>query len=163
MQVDVQGLTIKANVFKPDDRSSFQVQVNVTDLAIYDHITTSTVNRMLTAMRSTGAQRRTTNDMISVHVEGVRPDLSMPLNEELRMKVELRPLRVNMHQYALNFFKVFFQFKAPASQLAARLPVAPDAYIQLFEIKPVDIKIDYMPDHVDFKYDLLGLGISHLF
>jgi len=54
-------------------------------------------------------------------------------------------------QDAIDFLKKFFSFKTSDAQASERTSNDGEAYIQLAEIFPIDIKLDYKPRRVDYR------------
>ena len=81
------------------------------------------------------------------------------------MKAKILPLRLYVDQDAVDFLKKFFSFKDPHETSSQR--PGPEAYIrtkqwlefavetdfpiELAEIFPVDLKLDYKPRRVDYR------------
>ena len=83
------------------------------------------------------------------------------------MKAKISPLRLYVDQDAVDFLKKFFSFKDPHETSSPTGRSGPEAYIrtkqwleygvetnfpiELAEIFPVDLKLDYKPRRVDYR------------
>ncbi|KAJ2783630.1 autophagy- protein 2 [Coemansia javaensis] len=93
--------------------------------------------------------------MICIHIEAVRPYAALA-TEELRMDVEVSPLRCYIHQDALDFLAGFFE---AAEQRAPAAPAGPGQqpqpqpqqrsadrpYFQIVRVAPINVIFDYKP------------------
>jgi autophagy-related protein 2 len=79
--------------------------------------------------------------MLSLQVVAVR---STP-EEELRIKLDILPLRLYMDQDTLKFLLGFL----PHGSRPTKPSVGP--YIQYFEASPLTVKVDYKPKQIDFS------------
>ncbi|KXN86892.1 Autophagy-related protein 2 [Leucoagaricus sp. SymC.cos] len=151
MEFKLMGLNADMDQFFPDEILVSKTFVTVRDVEILDHIKTSTWKKFLTSLRSDsrGNIRETDSDMVRVELRGVRPSPGHP-SEEARLRAKILPLRLYVDQDAVDFLKRFFSFKDPHEAPATGKP-APEAYIQLAEVFPVDLKLDYKPRRVDYR------------
>lgn len=83
----VPKLGMQADVYGDKDPISFRMKLNVSRFFVNDLVVNSRVKHLLTALRVTGVHRRVETDMVMFELESVRPDLSHPLAEELRIQV----------------------------------------------------------------------------
>ncbi|KAJ3562000.1 hypothetical protein NP233_g9845 [Leucocoprinus birnbaumii] len=152
MEFKLMGLNADIDQFYPDEILVSKTFVTIRDIEILDHIKTSTWKKFLTSMRSDtrGNIRETDSDMVRIELRGVRPAPGHPA-EEARLRAKILPLRLYVDQDAVDFLKKFFSFKDPHEVPAQTVKPAPEAYIQLAEIFPVDLKLDYKPRRVDYR------------
>ncbi|CAA7271644.1 unnamed protein product [Cyclocybe aegerita] len=153
MEFCLSGICAEFDQYQPNDPLVSRTFVTIRDLEILDHIKTSTWKKFLTELRSDsrGNIRETDSNMVRIELRGVRP-VPGHSSEEARLKAKILPLRLYVDQDAVDFLKKFFSFKDPH--------VAPgpepqsdegEAYIQLAEIFPIDLKLDYKPRRVDYR------------
>ncbi|KAF8964063.1 hypothetical protein BDZ97DRAFT_2058708 [Flammula alnicola] len=153
MEFCLASLHAEFDQFQPDDPLVSRTFVTVRDLEILDHIKTSTWKKFLTELRSDsrGNVRETDSNMVRIELRGVRPVPGNP-SEEVRLRAKILPLRLYVDQDAVDFLKKFFSFKDPNSSPNADTPSDEGgAYIQLGEIFPIDLKLDYKPRRVDYR------------
>jgi autophagy-related protein 2 len=75
------------------------------------------------------------------------------MSDEAQATLELLPIRCFLHQYTLTYMNEFFSHKNPIieechSSLAG-IEAAPPTFFQLFKVKPVKLKIDYIPERIN--------------
>ncbi|KAF8163360.1 hypothetical protein B0H34DRAFT_764867 [Crassisporium funariophilum] len=146
------GLRAEIDQYQPDNPLVSRTFVTVKDLEILDHIKTSTWKKFLTQLRSDsrGNVRETDSNMVRVELRTVRPVPGHP-SEEARLRAKLLPLRLYVDQDAVDFLKKFFSFGDPHSSSPEPPSNEGEAYIQLAEIFPIDLKLDYKPRRVDYR------------
>lgn len=152
MEFRMSGLNAEIDQYRPDEPLVSRTLVVVKDLEILDHIKTSTWKKFLTDLRSDsrGNIRETESNMVRIEVSTVRPVPNHP-SEEVRLRAKILPLRLYVDQDAVDFLKKFFSFKSPDVDIGATPPSQGDTYIQLAEIFPIDLKLDYKPRRVDYR------------
>ncbi|PPR03614.1 hypothetical protein CVT24_007729 [Panaeolus cyanescens] len=154
IEFSIQGATVEFDKFKDDNSTASRTFVLVRDLEILDHIKTSTWKKFLTQLKqdSRGNVRETDSNMVRIELCGVRP-VPGQLAEESRLKAKILPLRLYVDQDAVDFLKKFFSFKAPSDQVpgANAQPDEDETCIQMAEIFPIDLKLDYKPRRVDYR------------
>lgn len=73
------------------------------------------------------------------------------MSDEAQVVLEMLPMRCFLHQCTLQFMKDFFSYTDPniveSSQLCIEPP--PPTFFQLFKVKSVKLKIDYIPERID--------------
>ncbi|KDR81673.1 hypothetical protein GALMADRAFT_276398 [Galerina marginata CBS 339.88] len=155
------GLRAEFDQYQQDDPLVSRTFVTVRDLEILDHIKTSTWKKFLTELRSDsrGNIRETESNMVRIELRGVRP---VPGNssEEARLKAKILPLRLYVDQDAVDFLKKFFSFKDSHASNSGAPSSEGEAYIQLAEIFPIDLKLDYKPRRVDYGALMEGRTIE---
>ncbi|EPQ58082.1 hypothetical protein GLOTRDRAFT_35556 [Gloeophyllum trabeum ATCC 11539] len=153
--IEIRLASVQATVdqYGPDKGLASRTFATVKDLEILDHIKTSTWRKFLSELitDSRGNMRETDSNMVRMELCNVRPVPGNP-SEEARVKAKILPLRLNVDQDALDFFKKFFSFQDQEAPKAPP-PSNPDEgiYIQYAEIFPVDLKLDYKPRRVDYR------------
>ncbi|KAJ7632689.1 hypothetical protein FB45DRAFT_913186 [Roridomyces roridus] len=153
IEFQLMGVEAEVDQFRPDEPVAGRTFFTVKDLAILDHIKTSTWKKFLTDLRSDarGNVRETDSNMVRVELRSVRPTPGHP-SEEARLRAKILPLRLYVDQDALDFLKKFFSFKDPHSPASTvEADSDGDIYFQLVEVFPVDLKLDYKPRRVDYR------------
>ncbi|KAF9472211.1 hypothetical protein BDN70DRAFT_887253 [Pholiota conissans] len=154
IEFSLAGISAEFDQFKLDDPLVSRTLVTIRDLEILDHIKTSTWKKFLTELRSDsrGNIRETDSNMVRIELTGIRP-VEGNSSEEVRLRAKILPLRLYVDQDAVDFLKKFFSFKVPSSAYPpdAQLPDERETFIQLGEIFPVDLKLDYKPRRVDYR------------
>ncbi|KAJ3517183.1 hypothetical protein NLJ89_g671 [Agrocybe chaxingu] len=153
MEFCLSGICAEFDQYQPNDPLVSRTFVTIRDLEILDHIKTSTWKKFLTELRSDsrGNIRETDSNMVRIELRGVRP-VPGHSSEEARLKAKILPLRLYVDQDAVDFLKKFFSFKDPHATPGPELQSDEgEAYIQLAEIFPIDLKLDYKPRRVDYR------------
>ncbi|KAL1923425.1 uncharacterized protein VTP21DRAFT_8405 [Calcarisporiella thermophila] len=94
--------------------------------------------------------------MLRVNLLGVKPNPEDAM-EEYRLKFRLLPVRFYVDQDALDFLIRFFSFKDPRSDSnSATQSSVPNRgqnslYFQYCEFRPIIMKIDYKPKHINYR------------
>ncbi|TEB36380.1 hypothetical protein FA13DRAFT_1683755 [Coprinellus micaceus] len=154
MEFRLSGLNAEVNNYGENSVVVSRTFATVRDLEILDHIKTSTWKKFLTALRSDskGNIRETGANMVRIELHSVRPSLGST-SEEARLRAKLLPLRLYVDQDAVDFLKKFFSFQDPNAtpNPTPGSPPQQEAYIQMAEIFPIDLKLDYKPRRVDYR------------
>lgn len=124
-----------------------RVDLRVKNFEIIDNVPTSTWNKFVTYMRSSG-DREWDADMIHLIMDTVKPIPSIAASEAI-ISVHVLPLRLHVDQDTLDFLTRFFEFKddrvvPPPGQKEDVL------FIQKFDISAIKVKLDYKPKKVDY-------------
>ncbi|KAJ3141135.1 autophagy- protein 2 [Geranomyces variabilis] len=134
--------------------AAYNVSVKARDFEIIDNVATSRWRKFLAYMRPEGnaAPRETSSNMLQIDLSSVRPEPERaPDIEELRLKVDILPLRLHVDQDALHCLLRFFAYRNPLREMPQKPPQPPsNQFFQLCDIQPLPIKIDYKPKHVDY-------------
>ncbi|TFK29985.1 hypothetical protein FA15DRAFT_663305 [Coprinopsis marcescibilis] len=154
MEFCLSDLNAEFNQYGEDSVIVSRTFLTVKDLEILDHIKTSTWKKFLTALRSDskGNIRETGANMVRIELHNVRPSPGQD-SQEARVRAKILPIRLYVDQDAVDFLKKFFSFKDPNAGPApsGSEPNDGDAYIQMAEIFPIDLKLDYKPRRVDYR------------
>lgn len=120
------------------------LDLRVDDLEIYDNLPSSTWNKFLTYMTSSG-DREVGKSMLKLSVINTRPDPNL-VAADSSVNISVLPIRLYMDQETLDFIVRFMEFKDE------RFHLPPDEiiFIQKFDIDPINLKIDYKPKNIDF-------------
>jgi len=73
------------------------------------------------------------------------------MSDEAQAVLEMLPIRCFLHQSTLKFMKDFFSYSETLFEERPQTNIepSPPTFFQLFKVKPVKLKIDYIPDHID--------------
>jgi autophagy-related protein 2 len=73
------------------------------------------------------------------------------MSDEAQAVLEMLPMRCFLHQSTLKFMKEFFSYSDSTIDESPQLNIEPPppTFFQLFKVKPVKLKIDYIPDRID--------------
>ncbi|WRT66888.1 uncharacterized protein IL334_003851 [Kwoniella shivajii] len=168
IEISLSSLRAQLDLFSSDsiteESTSSKVEIKIKEMEILDHIKTSTWKKFLMGMKSDsrGNVRETDADMVRIELKGIK--LGSDIEEEMRLRAKILPLRLHVDQDALDFLKRFFSFKSPpppssssVSPLSAQslnTPSSParpnETFFQHVEIFPIEMKLDYKPKRVDF-------------
>ena len=85
--------------------------------------------------------------MLKLDLKTVRP-IDFLEATELRLGVNVLPLRLHVDQDTLDFLTRFGEFKDKRFELIDEYPDV--IYIQRFEINSIKVKLDYKPKKVDY-------------
>ncbi|ABN66339.2 predicted protein [Scheffersomyces stipitis CBS 6054] len=120
------------------------VEVRLGTADVYDNVATSTWNKLLTYMNTSG-EGEIGKSMLKLAITNVRPSPKLVSSEAI-MKVQVLPVRLHIDQDTLDFLMRFLEFKDSRFSL----PLDEIVYIQKFQISPVMLKLDYKPKRVDY-------------
>ncbi|KAJ3205458.1 autophagy- protein 2 [Entophlyctis luteolus] len=123
---------------------------------IVDNVPTSHWRKFLTISKDGGGE---TANMVSISILRVRPDLETPNVQEVKLKVNITPLRFYVDQDALKFIGQFFMHASISSSESVGSATSTkgkgDDDIFFRELKdesciigPIPVKIDYKPKEV---------------
>lgn len=121
------------------------VSVSIQDFEIIDNVPTSTWNKFVAILREESRPRET--PMLKLDLKTVRP-IDFLEATELRLGVNVLPLRLHVDQDTLDFLTRFGEFKDKRFELIDEYPDV--IYIQRFEINSIKVKLDYKPKKVDY-------------
>jgi autophagy-related protein 2 len=192
--VKVDGLRVVYDEFSPLSDYASRVVLLVHQLDVLDRMADSQINKFLTDFKTDSFPRESTAEMLRVDIVTVRtpqtPQVAMADSqetqpEELIVRVQLLPLRLNLDQDALNFlikFLCYSEDKAAAGaedgttdrtgvdgpgggadENGAADDTAPKGpYFKLFVIAPLSAQVDTVGKHLKVK-DILAGKYEELF
>jgi hypothetical protein len=132
LEIAVQRMGLVVDGFAPTEQLATRVELRIGRAVVRDQVAASNVNRLVAPLvASPPAVLRPTSDMLVLVVESVRPDMAMPTREELRMVIDVHPLRVFLHQRALELLLALGAYEPPVTVLAAHLPPEPESFIRM--------------------------------
>ncbi|KAI8824336.1 uncharacterized protein EV422DRAFT_519800 [Fimicolochytrium jonesii] len=146
------AVNINYDTYSATAQTAWELDVNVRDFEIIDNLSTSRWRKFLSYMRPEGnaAPRETSSKIIKVNLSSVRPIPEPNGDEELRLNIELLPLRMHVDQDALTCLIRFFTYEHPFPPSPPGPPAPDNTFFQLCDIQPLSLKIDYKPKHVDY-------------
>lgn len=121
-----------------------KLDVRIDTLTVFDNVSSSTWNKLLSYMSSIGEREVGTN-MLQLQLTNIRPDAKLPFTEAI-VALKLLPLRLYVDQDTLDFVIRFFEFKDKRFDL----PVDEILYFQKLTLEPLNLKFDYKPKRMDF-------------
>jgi len=108
MEVVLSGVNVRFDAFPSGVQIASRLVVALDNIAVHDLIAASPFNLFLGYYARAGSKgRELGSSMIRIDMTSVRPDPSRA-REELRVKVSVLPLRLNVDQAAVEFFIQFF-------------------------------------------------------
>ncbi|RKP14359.1 ATG C terminal domain-containing protein [Piptocephalis cylindrospora] len=125
------------------------------DVQVLDRVPTSVWKKFMTRMRGVYEEEW----MVRVKLESVRPYKENRKLEELRIRAKILPLRFHVDQDTLNFTLSFLlsamahREETDGPTISSRVQIEPEdeSFIQLFDMKPLRLKVDYKPKRVDYR------------
>lgn len=111
MELRLKGFNIRVDQFGPREQMSNRTVIAVDDIEIVDYILTSPFKTFLGYYHSFGKGREMGSSMLWLEMLNVRPDPTRQ-REELRAKLSILPIRLNIDQDALEFIIDFFSHGA---------------------------------------------------
>ncbi|KAJ3348571.1 autophagy- protein 2 [Entophlyctis luteolus] len=118
---------------------------------IVDNVPTSHWRKFLTISKDGGGE---TANMVSISILRVRPDLETPNVQEVKLKVNITPLRFYVDQDALKFIGQFFMHASISSSESVGSATSTkgkgddDIFFRELKDGPIPVKIDYKPKEV---------------
>ncbi|KAJ3180104.1 autophagy- protein 2 [Geranomyces variabilis] len=154
LMLKIYALSASFDKYAEGAPTAYHVDIKARDFEIIDNVATSRWRKFLAYMRPEGnaAPRETSSNMLQIDLSSVRPEPERaPDVEELRLKVDILPLRLHVDQDALHCLLRFFAYRNPLRETPQK-PTQPPSnqFFQLCDIQPLPIKIDYKPKHVDY-------------
>lgn len=115
MEVVIRGVNVRFDQYPTGVQIASRVVIALDDIEVHDLIATSPFNNFLCYYHRPGSKgRQLGSSMLRLDMTSVRPDPSRQ-REELRVRLSVLPLRLNVDQDAVDFFVQFFTH-APLSQ-----------------------------------------------
>lgn len=156
--IDVDFKLLSTNEPHPDVKPDFysgkegdfevvnEIGLSIDKFTIFDNVPTSSWNMFAGYMREYG-EREVGKSMVKVNIELVRPIKELAAIE-MRLRVQVLPLRFYVDQDTLEFLTRFLEFKDKRF-----IPPAVDdeeMFIQRLIIDTVKLKLDYKPKKIDY-------------
>ncbi|KAB1207098.1 Autophagy-related protein 2 [Morella rubra] len=155
------GMEFRYSTFPIGGVCVSKLSLSVEDFHLYDKSRDAPWKLVLGYYHSKNHPRESSSNALKLDLEAVRPDPLIPL-EEYRLHIALLPILLHLHQSQLDFLINFFGSKSssvdesPAchqdsdgSKLLHGLTIANEALLPYFQARPVLVRVDYSPRHVD--------------
>ena len=120
-----------------------KLQLRCKDLDVIDNLKSSNFNKFLTSHKSPELDNsflKKKRNLLSFDLEIVKPDESL-LATEMRMKLQLEPIRMHINEEYVDFLMRFFTFRDERFELVDEYPET--AFIQKLEIMGINISVDF--------------------
>ncbi|KAJ3029773.1 UNVERIFIED_CONTAM: autophagy- protein 2 [Siphonaria sp. JEL0065] len=172
IQTNLNRINVELKSYPETSVCASELHFSIDAFEVIDNVTTSMWRKFLTVMRP-GADdvlMETGSSMLVIEWVKVRPNLEVPETQEIRLKVYVSPLRFYVDQDALSFIGHFLSYGPPppppttetASQATADDEIKGDLFFQMCSIRPIPVKIDYKPKHVNLE-SLRGGNLLEVF
>ncbi|GLT37479.1 hypothetical protein SLA2020_117940 [Shorea laevis] len=167
LELVLSGVECQYDVFPAGVVSVSKLSLSVQDLHLYDMSLVAPWKLVLGCYNSKDHPRESSSKAFRLELEAVRPDPLIPL-EEYRLCIAFLPMLLHLHQSQLDFLISFFGEKIlsteqslgslPEPSLSVRsnnlaghiiVEEALLPYFQKIDIRPILIRVDYSPHHVD--------------
>ncbi|KAG2388932.1 hypothetical protein C9374_014332 [Naegleria lovaniensis] len=162
---------LQLDTFPKNPMSSYVSRLNlsITDLEIIDKLKMSNRNKMLKYWETIQNPRETGSGMFDLVYEVIRQQpVVTGMNEtEVRIDIDILPIRLNLHQTTVEFLVDFFSkgtssdssdntsvnsTTSSSSEVNTTVETSPRSsptYFQHFHVSPINLKIDYQPVRVN--------------
>lgn len=171
-ELGLYAIGFRYDIFTDGGICASRLSLSIHDFCINDYSHNAPWKQVLGLYHSKKYPRKSSSKALKLDMEAVRPDPSIPL-EENRLSIALLPLRLYLHQNQLDFLISFCGGKnSPADLSQSATSPGPNetgkspkksanlgsnivsdeaflTYFQKFDIQPVLIRVDYCPHHVD--------------
>ncbi|KAL6936722.1 hypothetical protein ACO0OL_001270 [Hanseniaspora opuntiae] len=120
-----------------------KLQLRCKDLDVIDNLKSSNFNKFLTSHKSPELDNsflKEKRNLLSFDLEIVKPDERL-LATEMRMKLQLEPIRMHINEEYVDFLMRFFTFRDERFELVDEYPET--AFIQKLEIMGINISVDF--------------------
>jgi hypothetical protein len=142
IRVNIRDCFIQYDLFPDGGTYVNRTRVSFKEIEILDKLKQSNRNKIVTEWKSEEMPREDGARMLDLVIESVRPEPNV-LREEMRISLDLLPLRINVHQETLIFLLDFF--KAIDSPSSENDDAPSDIYFQSLQTSEINIKVDYQP------------------
>ncbi|KAL5541102.1 hypothetical protein UlMin_043388 [Ulmus minor] len=170
MELLLSGMEFEYEVFPVGEIHVSKLSLSVQDFQLYDMSRDAPWKLVFGHYNSKDHPRESSSKAFQLELESVRPDPLIPL-EEYRLRIAFLPIRLHLHQSQLDFLINFFGGKnssvdqppgchqdSDGSKLSSMSTnpacntIVEEAflpYFQNFDIRPILVRVDYTPSHVD--------------
>ncbi|BBN15299.1 autophagy-related protein 2 [Marchantia polymorpha subsp. ruderalis] len=181
LEVLLNEMRVQYDTFPAVGLYASRLVVTVRDIAVYDESNDAPWKTVVSYNRSKGRPRESSAQAVIIEMDAVRPDPTAPL-EEYRLLISLLPISLHLDQRHIDFCIQFFsQHRSgttdvtprdeavhPLSDSTSNLAsdVSSDInemtdeellpFFQICEMRPLTIRVDYVPRRVDISS--LGKG-----
>ncbi|KAI9205311.1 ATG C terminal domain-containing protein [Polychytrium aggregatum] len=146
------NISLELDQYLPHEQYASRLVFQIRDFEIIDNVPTSVWRKFMGHMRADGQPRETKSSMLRIEMLNVRPSPGTSPAEEMRLKVQLLPLRFYIDQDALSCLLKFFSFEDDTvPKNPGRSKTEDNTFFQWVQIEPIQVKLDYKPKHVDYS------------
>ncbi|XP_074579751.1 autophagy-related protein 2-like [Curcuma longa] len=170
LELSLVGLSLQYDIYPEEETNVSKLSLSIQDFYLYDSSSNAPWKMVLGNYHSKDRPRESYAKAFKLDLETVRPDPITPL-EDYRLHLEILPLRLHLDQTQLNFITTFFgmdSFDDPSavsfnnldgSDTSATIisrfgsqTMVEEALLPFFQkcvIKPLVVRVDYIPCHFD--------------
>ncbi|KAM7252459.1 hypothetical protein ACFE04_024342 [Oxalis oulophora] len=171
LELVLSGMQFQCDIFPAGEICVSKLSLFIQDFYLYDKSSAAPWKLVLGYYNSKTRPRESTSKALKLDIESVRPDPQTPL-EEYRLRIAFLPILLHLHQTQLEFLIDFFGSNSTLDNQSSDNPqnsdgpklsstnndklighdIAAEAllpYFQKFEIWPILIRVDYIPQRVD--------------
>ncbi|XP_024541789.1 autophagy-related protein 2 [Selaginella moellendorffii] len=153
VEVSVVGMDVQYDAFAPTGLYASSLLVEIHDVHVYDYSVDARWKLILGYYHKRSRPRESTSKAVVVRMDAVRPNPLAPL-EEYRLSLALLPICLHLDQAHVDFFGKFFQSDTNTDDDSSSLPGANEdailPFFQVCEMRPLIIRVDYIPRRLDF-------------
>lgn len=147
MSVELKNFDANILVMPPSaDETRLNVDIRVHDLDVFDHVPTSTWNKLATCQIDQ-QDRQIDKPQLHLEILGVKPLPDTP-NLELVVKVKMLPVSLHVDQDTQDFATRFGSFSDDSEPKGG--DSGPEFFIQRIEIESIPVTFDYKPKRLDY-------------
>uniref|UniRef100_A0A1E1X490 Autophagy-related protein 2 n=1 Tax=Amblyomma aureolatum TaxID=187763 RepID=A0A1E1X490_9ACAR len=121
MELHMNKIRFQHEVYPEDKYHASRQVLLIQDVEVRDRLASSRINKFLYQYASETKPRQSHANMVSIKCVRVRPDIKSPDVQECKMRVSLKPLKINADQDAVLFLINFF------TNLCSNPPVSPSS------------------------------------
>ncbi|GAQ87036.1 autophagy protein 2 [Klebsormidium nitens] len=163
LEVLLDGVDLQHDSFPQRDHYASRLAVSVRDITVYDFSKSAPWRMIMGHYRSASCPRESGSKALRVEMDAVRPNPASLL-EEYRLLLALLPLRLHLDQRHIDFCADFFAGGGAvpgsprevdaggggvAKQQGDGVEEAFLPFFQMFEMRPLTIRVDYLPRRID--------------
>ncbi|KAK4784612.1 hypothetical protein SAY86_018980 [Trapa natans] len=166
LELVLYGLDCQYDMFPVGGSCVSRLCLSFNDIHLYDNSVDAPLKLVLGHYHSKRHPRESSSKAFIMDLEAIRPDSTIPI-EEYRLCISLLPLRLNLHQRQLEFFVNFFGGedvscdnsldRSPGGSASFRtngqdyqfVEEALLPFFQKFDVKPLLLRVDYIPERVN--------------
>jgi autophagy-related protein 2 len=127
----------------------YRARVSFREIEVLDKLKLSNRNKILTEWKTEEMPHEDGSRMFDLVIESVKPEPNI-LRSEMRVTMDILPLRVNVHQETLTFLLSFFK-TVDTPKPEQEPSTSEDTYFQSFQTSDIMIKADYQPTSVSLS------------
>ena len=147
VSVELSDLDADVLVLPPSlDETRLNIDVRVRNLEVYDHVPSSTWNKLATCLIDP-QERQVDKPQLHIEILGVKPLPDTP-NLEFVVKVEALPVSLHVDQDTQDFVQRFGSFTDESE--VKHSDGGADFFIQRIEIDSIPVRFDYKPKRLDY-------------